>query len=145
MVAVAGSKAGGELRAVTLARVEQLFALALDESTTEEERRTAALMGVRLLRRLGLRVVDPKATPAPQAPPPRSYAPPWAHWPQQTYTEPPKQPRPGKQRRKPPSGGIWVPSAHCHRCDDCGDIIERGDRMYVVDVRDDVQHWCGRH
>ena len=138
---------------MTLARVEQLFALACS-TTSDEEDRTAALAGVRLMKKLGLRVAEKSAGPSSSFDdffgPPR---PGWwdAAWSRET---PPRPPRPEPRRepapRSAPNGGQWCIAASEGRCDDCGKRIHRGSKMYVVTVGNplrgaDVQHWCGRH
>ena len=103
---------------MTLSRVEQLFALACS-STHEEEARTAAITGVRLMRRLGLRVTGGPTVVA--------YA---------------RVPTPADLVIKPPDGGVWVDVTRERRCDCCGDRIEAWTRAYV-DM--DGEYWCGRH
>jgi hypothetical protein len=129
---------------MTLSRVEQLFALACS-TTHEEEARTAALAGVRLMKKSGLRLVDGVPRPAPE--PTFDSAAWW--WARSGFSpEPPPVPRRRHGERPPrraPNGGTWCNAGGYGRCDGCGGTIEKGDRMYVVATGDDVEHWCGRH
>lgn len=126
---------------MTLARVRQLFALACS-TTSEDEARTAALAGVRLMKKLGLEPAEKPRVAAYG----RMSDDAW-----RDFFRPPVRPPaspPSRPRREPhgaPNGGRWCVAASEGRCDECGGRIHKGAKHYVVAARDDVQHWCGRH
>lgn len=136
---------------MTIARVEQLFALACS-TTSDEEARTAALAGVRLMKKLGLKVAEEQAA----APKPRSAEPfnPFQSTIDAEFwetlrkvhedvvgrayrqaTQYPRQesPRPSPRQRPAEQPGTgWKECALGRACSACGGWIRTGERFLDV-------------
>jgi hypothetical protein len=130
---------------VTIARVEQLIALACSTESVEEGR-TAAMTAVRLMQKHGYRVTAKEDShysrigrPAGRWTPPAPPAPTWVNW-----TTPQ---RPGG----PPHAGRWDPE-HLYegpprnpvrtRCAGCSRTIQQNERRFVGA---DGSFWCAAH